>query len=119
MDSDLLVQEILDFWFGAPDSADLGRRLKIWFEENPRFDQEIRRRFGEANRLAAAGALDHLKQTQMGTLALIILLDQFSRNLFRGSPDAFANDAKARHLAEYALEKRFDRNVLTVQALFF
>jgi uncharacterized protein (DUF924 family) len=119
MDSDLLVQEILDFWFGAPESADLGRRLKIWFEEDPQFDQEIRRRFGEANRLAAEGALDNLKQTQMGTLALIILLDQFSRNLFRGKAEAFANDAKARRVAEYALEKRFDRNVLTVQALFF
>jgi uncharacterized protein (DUF924 family) len=119
MDSNLLVQEILDFWFGAPDSAELGSRRQIWFESNAEFDQEIRRRFSQANRLAATGALDDLTHTQMGTLALIILLDQFSRNLFRGAAEAFANDAKARHVAEHALEKRFDRNVLTVQRLFF
>jgi uncharacterized protein (DUF924 family) len=65
-----------------------------------------------------AGRTD-FKQTAMGTLVLIILLDQFSRNIFRGSAGAFANDAKARSLAEYALKHRFDKNTLTVQRLFF
>lgn len=55
----------------------------------------------------------------MGTLALIILLDQFSRNIFRGASEAFANNSRARCLADHALEKRFDKNVLTVQTLFF
>jgi uncharacterized protein (DUF924 family) len=118
MDSNQLVQGILDFWFGSPDSAELGSRRQIWFESTPEFDQEIRRRFSEANRLAAAGALDDLKRTQMGTVALIILLDQFSRNIFRGSWEAFANDPRAMSVAEYALEQRFDRNILTVQKLF-
>jgi uncharacterized protein (DUF924 family) len=113
------VQEVLDFWFGAPDSAELGSRRQIWFQATGEFDQEIRRRFLQANQLASTGALDDLKHTQMGALALIILLDQFSRNIFRGAAEAFANDPKARGLAEYALEKRFDRNVLTVQKLFF
>src|SRR5947209_4553859 len=108
MDGNRLVKEILDFWFGAPDSAELGRRRQIWFQATPEFDQEIRQRFSEANRLASSGALDELKQTQMGTLVLIILLDQFSRNIFRGTSEAFANDSKARGLAEHALEKRFD-----------
>jgi uncharacterized protein (DUF924 family) len=62
---------------------------------------------------------DDLKRTQMGNLALIILLDQFSRNIFRGGAEAFATDSKARQLAEHALEKRFDRDVLTVHGLFF
>src|ERR1700722_11620144 len=75
--------------------------------------------FLEANRLAAKGAMDDLKRTQMGNLALIILLDQFSRNIFRGAAEAFATDSKARQLAEHALEKRFDKNVLTVHGLFF
>ncbi|ARN80747.1 DUF924 family protein [Methylocystis bryophila] len=119
MDSNPLVREVLDFWFGSADSAELGSRRQIWFAATPGFDQEIRQRFSEANRLAATGALDDLKQTQMGTLALIILLDQFSRNIFRGAAGAFANDSKARMLAEYAIEKRFDMNVLTVQKLFF
>jgi uncharacterized protein (DUF924 family) len=119
MDNNVLVQEILDFWFGSPNAAELGSRRQIWFQSTAEFDREIRQRFLEANRLAAKGALDDLKHTQMGTLALILLLDQFSRNLFRGAAEAFANDPKARGLAEYALEKRFDRNVLTVQGLFF
>jgi uncharacterized protein (DUF924 family) len=119
MDTALLVQEILDFWFGSPDSAELGSRRQVWFDATDEFDQEIRRRFLEANRLAAKGALDDLKRTQMGNLALIILLDQFSRNIFRGAAEAFATDSKARQLAEHALEKRFDKNVLTVHGLFF
>ncbi len=117
-DGNRLVREILDFWFGSPDSAELGSRRPIWFQATCEFDQEIRQRFSEANRLASSGALDDLKQTQMGTLALILLLDQFSRNIFRGAAEAFANDSKARSLAEHALENRFDTNILTVQRLF-
>ncbi len=119
MDSNPLVQEILDFWFGSPDSAELGGRRQIWFQATAEFDREIKQRFSETNRLASGGALDDLKQTQRGTLALVILLDQFSRNIFRGAAEAFANDSKARGVAEHALEKRFDKNVLTVQKLFF
>ena len=119
MDSKPLVQEVLDFWFGPSDSAELGSRRQIWFQATREFDQEIKQRFFEANRLASIGALDDLKQTQMGTLALIILLDQFSRNIFRGASEAFANNSKARSLAEYAVESRFDKNILTVHALFF
>jgi uncharacterized protein (DUF924 family) len=119
MDNNLLVQEIHDFWFGSSGSAELGSRRQIWFQATDEFDQEIRQRFFEANQLAASGALDDLKQTPMGTLALILLLDQFSRNIFRGAAQAFANDSKARGLAEYALEKCFDKNRLTVERLFF
>ncbi len=119
MDSNLLVQEVLDFWFGSPDSAELGKRRPIWFQSTDAFDQEIRQRFFEANRLASTGALDDLKHTQMGTLALIVILDQFSRNIFRGAGEAFANDPRARSLAEHALGKHYDKNVLTVQGLFF
>jgi uncharacterized protein (DUF924 family) len=119
MDTAHLVQEILDFWFGSPDSPELGSRRQIWFDATDEFDQEVRRRFLEANRLAAKGALDDLKRTQMGNLALIILLDQFSRNIFRGAAEAFATDSKARQLTENALEKCFDKNVLTVHGLFF
>jgi uncharacterized protein (DUF924 family) len=119
MDKETLVRHVLDFWFGAQDSAELGSRRDIWFDAPPAFDQEIRQRFLEANELASKGALDALKRTQMGTLALIILLDQFSRNLFRGKAEAFANDDRARELADHALRQHFDRNVLTVQGLFF
>ena len=84
MSNSNLVQEVLAFWFGAPDSVERGSRRQIWFQSTSVFDQEIRQRFSEANRQAALGALDDLKQTPLGTLVLIILLDQFSRNIFRG-----------------------------------
>jgi len=119
MNNEPIVHNVLDFWFGSAESAELGSRRQVWFDATPAFDQEIRQRFLEANQLAAKGALDDLKRTPMGTLALIILLDQFSRNLFRGKPESFANDDRARHLAEHALQRGFDRNVLTVQGLFF
>ncbi len=118
MDSKSIVRDVLDFWFGSADSAELGSRRQVWFDATPAFDQEIRRRFLRANQLASNGDLDDLQETQMGTLALIILLDQFSRNIFRGAAEAFANDGKALRLAEHALDRRFDRNVLTVQGLF-
>jgi uncharacterized protein (DUF924 family) len=119
MDNHNLVQEVIDFWFGPPDSAELGSRRQVWFRATRKFDLEIMQRFSKANQLASLGALDDLKRTQMGTLTLIILLDQFSRNIFRGAPQAFANDSKARCLAEHALEKQFDQHILTVQKLFF
>ena len=113
-----LTEEAITFWFGAPDSAELGANRAIWFDSNPAFDDEIRQRFGEASQQAAAGQLDAMMQTQRGSLALIILLDQFSRNIYRGQAEAFTNDAKARQVAENALNKNFDQGLLTVQRKF-
>jgi uncharacterized protein (DUF924 family) len=116
-----LTDGILNFWFGTPDSAELGRSSARWFKSNPEFDQEIRDKFGAANNMAAEGKLDDLMQMQMqrGTLALIILLDQFSRNIFRGKAAAFANDEKARYVAENGLLKGYDKRLLTVEKKFF
>lgn len=114
-----LVTEVMEFWFGTAESAELGKRRKIWFYSDPNFDGIIRQRFGEANRLATIGELNTLMRTQLGTLTLIILLDQFSRNIFRGKTEAFANDPKALETAHYALAKGFDKGLLTVQKLFF
>ena len=83
MDNNNLVKEVVDFWFGSSESAEFGKRRQIWFQSTADFDREIKQRFSEANRLASAGELDSLTQPTMGTLALIILLDQFSRNIFR------------------------------------
>lgn len=118
MDIHSLTEEVINFWFGAPDSAELGADRAIWFQSTPEFDEEIKERFGEANQQAADGQLDEMMQTQRGSLALIILLDQFSRNIFRGQAAAFANDDKARNVSENALNHGFDRGVLTVQRKF-
>lgn len=113
-----LTDEVLNFWFGAPDSAELGANRAIWFDSNPEFDQEIRARFGQANKQAAEGQLDDMMQTQRSALALIILLDQFSRNIYRGQAAAFANDVKARKVTQHSLDNRFDRGLLTVERKF-
>lgn len=114
----VLTEEVINFWFGTPDSAELGADRAIWFDSTPTFDQEIRQRFGQANQLAAEGKLDGMMKMQRGSLALIILLDQFSRNIYRGQAQAFANDSKAREIAEHALQKEFDQGLLTVQRKF-
>jgi|SRR5215472_446526 uncharacterized protein (DUF924 family) len=105
--------EVLDFWF-AGDPAVL---RKLWFKGNADFDAACSR-FGGALRDAKTGALDHWTATPRGTLALIILLDQFSRNLHRGSPEAFAADAKARDIARSAVAKGFDQVLGPVQRMF-
>lgn len=93
------------FWYA--EGRDTYR--PIWFQKNDAFDAEIRDRFGALIRPAREGAFDGWAATPEGALALLILLDQFPRNVFRGSGEAFASDAHARAIArKVVLEKRFD-----------
>lgn len=98
------VREVLDFWF----SEDSETR---WFAPTPAFDQEIRRRFAERFAQAATGELRSWEERPEGCVALCILLDQMPRNMFRGSPRAFAADAKALAIAERAVSRGFDREL--------
>jgi uncharacterized protein (DUF924 family) len=109
---------ILDFWFGTPDSPEYGRERKEWFLKDAQFDEQIRSRFLSHYRQAAAGELDAWQTSPLGCLALIITLDQFPRNLFRGKPESFATDQQALALAEWAVEREFDRSLLSVQRWF-
>lgn len=111
-------EEILEFWFGKPDEADYGKPRKVWFTKKPEFDQEVRSRFLETYRQAAAGELDDWKAEPLSCLALIILLDQFPRNMFRGQPEAFATDPQALAYAKYAVERGFDKQLLPIQRQF-
>ncbi|HET6382234.1 MAG TPA: DUF924 family protein [Armatimonadota bacterium] len=113
------ISEILDFWFGAPESPELGQFRPKWFESTPEFDEEIRRRFFADYERAAAGALEEWKQEARGCLALILLLDQFSRNLFREDARAFATDPEAAAIAAYAVERGYDNEVPAFQRMFF
>jgi uncharacterized protein (DUF924 family) len=90
-----MIQDILDFWFA--DGPDTFRQA--WFQRDDGFDTEIRRRFSALVVPAREGALDDWAATPEGALALFLVLDQFPRNLFRGSPEAFASDAHALRLA--------------------
>src|SRR5512134_3066534 len=98
------VQEILEFWFS--EEAE-----RLWFASTPAFDQEIRRRFAERFAEGASGQLRSWEETPEGCVALCILLDQMPRNMFRGSPRAFATDAKALAIAERAVNRGFDREL--------
>lgn len=93
-------QQVLDFWFSAGP--------KKWFTKDDAFDGHIREQFLSLHQEAASGNVDNWSSTAEGTLALIIVLDQFSRNLHRNSPLAFASDAKALVLSQTAIDKRQD-----------
>jgi uncharacterized protein (DUF924 family) len=108
------VEDVLRFWF----DADLGARREVWFEQDAAFDATCAR-FSDARDMAKLGGLDHWADTPRGALALIILLDQFSRNLHRGSAEAFAADRKALTIAWAAIAGGFDRAVPPVARGFF
>ncbi len=111
-------QSVLDFWFGAPGSAEAGTTRDVWFTKRTAFDQECRDRFEALHRAAASGALDDWSRTPHGTLALVILLDQFSRNIYRDTPQAFAQDAHALRIAREAIARGFDREMTPLERMF-
>lgn len=112
------VADILSFWFGSPEDPGFGKPQKAWFTKNPDFDRAIRSRFLDDCEQAARGQLNPWKDTPDSCLALILLLDQFPRNLFRGLPQAFATDAQALEIARWAIDSHFDRALLPVQRWF-
>lgn len=105
--------DVLDFWFAGDPASD----RKVWFEQDREFDAACTR-FADALRDAKSGAFDHWTATPRGTLALIILLDQFPRNLHRASPNAFTADAKACEIARAAVAQGFDRALGPIERAF-
>ena len=110
----ILASEVLNFWFGA--GAEYGVAHKRWFQKDPAFDAEVRRRFLSLHaELAGNGAwLDAPRDC----LARIIVLDQFPRNMFRGTPRAFASDALALAAARHAIASGYDHDWLRVEKIF-
>ena len=107
---------ILAFWFGA--SEEHGKRRAAWFKKDAAFDDEIRSRFLVTFELAASGQLVQWQGQAQSCLALIVVLDQFPRNMFRGNPRAFAADALARETTLYALKHGFDTAMKPVERQF-
>jgi uncharacterized protein (DUF924 family) len=110
---------LLDFWFGAPGSPEHDLPRVIWFKANPAFDQDLRDHFLTDHEAAAAGHLAAWMAASDTCLALILLLDQLPRNLFRGSPRAYRCDTAARQAAVHAVDRGFDRSVAPVRRWFF
>jgi uncharacterized protein (DUF924 family) len=109
-----LAVEVLGFWFG--EGAERGKAHKRWFEKNSTFDAEIRARFLPLYE-TLAGNDDWLSRAD-DCLARIVVLDQFPRNMFRGTPRAFAADPAALAAAKHAVAKGYDRDLLTVEKQF-
>ena len=110
------ARRVLDFWFGTGD--DYGKRHKRWFAKDTAFDAELRARFAPLLEQLASGAHHGWLAKPQACLARIVVLDQFSRQIYRGSARAFATDSLALEAARHALAERHDEAMLPVERLF-
>lgn len=106
-----MYQEVLDFWFTEIEP-------ELWFKKGTNFDNEIVTRFGKLHRQAVQGELSAWRHSSKGALAEIILLDQFSRNIYRDHPDAFAADSMALALAQVAVFHGLDLELSPTERSF-
>ena len=114
------IESVIIYWFGEQpdDAAVIREKSDLWWKKNPAVDEEIRLRFEatlEAEMRAELGSWD---ENPHGRLARILLLDQFPRNMYRGSARAFAGDERARRLAHEALDQGLDRKRRPVERVF-
>jgi uncharacterized protein (DUF924 family)/predicted GNAT family acetyltransferase len=112
------VQQVLNFWFGPLGSDSDGQARAAWFKKDEAFDADIRQRFGALLEQALAGGLQSWDRSALGTLAHVLLLDQFTRNAFRGQPQAFAGDAQALRSALALIDRGQDAKLSTLQRWF-
>ncbi len=113
------AQRVLDFWFGAPGSAEFGTQRAMWFQKRKGTDAAIRTQFQLDVEAALADALTDWNAHPRGTLARILLLDQFTRNIFRDTPRAFAGDAPALATAQRYVDDGSHLTLLPVERIFF
>jgi uncharacterized protein (DUF924 family) len=114
-------ETILEYWFGSDpdDSAVAENRSSLWWSKNPKTDDEIRNRFGQLLLAAESGNLEDWQSSTGGRLALILLTDQFPRNIYRGTPAAFRFDRIALNLSLNGLESGLDKGLRHIQRVFF
>jgi uncharacterized protein (DUF924 family) len=105
------AEEVLAFWLAAGHER--------WFEPDEDFDAQIRQRFATTYEDAAAGRLSAWENSPQGALALVIVLDQFPRNIFRGSARSYTADPLARAVAQRAIARGFDKQIAMPQRSFF
>lgn len=115
------VNEILIFWFGEYDAAGVPSddKMKSWWIKNSGFDQRIKNKFLQDVQKAVAGDYDEWLADPRGRLAVIILLDQFTRNIYRNTNQAFSNDQQALQIALDGLEQGHDKELSWFERVFF
>ena len=106
-----LINEILDFWFVETKEAQ-------WFSKDKMLDTQIKQRFLTVHNEAVSGAYNHWQDMADGALALVLVLDQFSRNLYRGTPKAYAYDDKAVAVSKLSIERGFHQSMPDVRKRF-
>jgi len=115
------IHEILSFWFGDLGRADLpsSDRTNLWFGESEALKQDMIKIFDNEYKAAVSGKLNEWNKTPRGRLALIILLDQFSRWAYRNTPNAFTQDAAAQQLCIDGLREKMDKSLTLIERVFF
>lgn len=110
--------DVLDFWFGREGDPEYGQFREEWFRKDPEFDAGVTRQFADLYERAASGELDGWREEAEGCLALVIVLDQFPRNMFRGDGRTHAMDERALETSTYAVEHALDRELAAFQRMF-
>jgi len=115
------IDSVLSFWFKEQEltAPQIDHRMDMWFSEDPVFDHEIEKEFADDVSAACEGNLDHWAAESQGRLALIILIDQFRRNIYRNSAKAFSKDKLALKLCVEGAMEKIDRGLTPIQRVFF
>jgi uncharacterized protein (DUF924 family) len=115
-----MLEKILEFWFGAlQDGMSPSHKRRLWYASSSVLDAKIRQDFKDVLLDAAAGKYSLWQSSPRGQLALILLFDQFSRNIFRGQAQAFAYDPLALDTCLSGIEKGSDRSLCLIERVFF
>lgn len=104
-------EEVLNFWFSEIDS-------KLWFNSTAELDEQIKQRFESVYQAALSDKLDDWQKSPEGSLALVIVLDQFPLNMYRDKHQSFAGEVKARQVTKQAIDKRFDQSLSDKEKAF-
>lgn len=117
----MTMEAILNYWFGADsdDAAVVKQKSALWWSKSREIDEDIRQRFESWMMKASAGELSQWQSTPSGLLALILLTDQFPRNVYRDSPRAFAQDSKALACCLEGLDVGCDIELRPIERVFF
>lgn len=115
------VEAILDYWFGRIERTGLPteNRVRIWFQGGAEVDKEIREKFGQDLYKAIDGEYDSWEEQPRSALALIILFDQFSRHVYRDTPNAYAQDQRALEVCLKGIERQHDHALSLIERAFF
>jgi len=120
-DDQIRIDEVLTFWFMEKElsAPQIDGRMDIWFGEDQAFDHQVANEFADDVERASEGELNHWAHEPRGRLALILLLDQFRRNIHRNTPEAFAKDKLALKLCVEGAAEKMDKGLSAIQRAFF